>query len=77
MFLFINNPQCIIIEFPKRNDSWVQRLLNNKADFKDHFEFYNIENFELEYLKFFKIIDKFNIVGSERLIYVLKNSSKN
>lgn len=67
----------LIIEFPKRNDSWVQRLLNNKADFKDHFEFYDIENFELEYLKLFKVIDKFNIVGSERVIYVLKNSSKN
>src|SRR5690606_1410811 len=37
---FASFSKNLIIEFPKRNDSWVQRLLNSKADFKDHFDFY-------------------------------------
>ena len=36
----------LLIEFPKRTDSYVQRLLNAKAEFKNHFEHYQIENFE-------------------------------
>ncbi|MDH7913184.1 class I SAM-dependent methyltransferase [Winogradskyella sp. SYSU M77433] len=62
----------LIIEFPKREDSWVQRLLNNKADFKDYFNFYNIENFEKAYSQKFDIVEKKAIKNSERVIYLLK-----
>lgn len=62
----------LIIEFPKRNDSWVQRLLNSKVDFRDHFDFYNIDNFESEYLNYFEIMDKESIENSERVMYLLK-----
>ncbi|MDO5970749.1 hypothetical protein Q4Q35_13105 [Flavivirga aquimarina] len=36
---FASFSKYLIIEFLKRNDSWVQHLLDNKADFKDHFGF--------------------------------------
>ena len=62
----------LIIEFPKREDSWVQRLLNNKADFKDYFGFYNIDNFEKAYSNYFEIIEKQPIDNSERVMYLLK-----
>ena len=62
----------LIIEFPNREDSWVQRLLNNKADFKDYFGFYHIDNFEKAYLDYFEIIEKQPIENSERVMYFLK-----
>jgi len=64
--------EYLIIEFPKREDSWVQRLLNNKADFKDYFDFYNLDSFENSYSEYFEIIEKHIIVNSERLLYLLK-----
>jgi len=62
----------LIIEFPKREDSWVQRLLNNKADFKGHFDFYNIKNFENSYSQYFEIVENNSIINSERVLYLLK-----
>jgi hypothetical protein len=61
----------LIIEFLKRNDSWVQRLLNSKVDYKDYFDFYNIENFEKAYSNYFEIVDKKPILNSERVMYLL------
>jgi hypothetical protein len=62
----------LLIEFPTRNDSWVQYLLESKRDFKDHFGFYNEVNFQREYSKFYQIEKKFAIPDSERILYSLK-----
>nr|WP_321224841.1 class I SAM-dependent methyltransferase [uncultured Psychroserpens sp.] len=62
----------LIIEFPKRNDSWVQRLLNTKGEFKAHFDFYNINNFESSYSNYFQLIEKVSIDNSERVMYAYK-----
>lgn len=70
---FSSFSKYLIIEFPKREDSWVQRLLNNKADFKDHFDFYNVENFITAYSETFEIIEQKDIEGSKRIIFLLKN----
>jgi hypothetical protein len=69
---FASYSEHLIIEFPKREDSWVQRLLNTKGEFKSHFDFYTIENFETSYLTYFSIIDKQPIESSERVMYFLK-----
>ena len=69
---FASFSRYLIIEFPKRKDSWVQRLLNSKVDFKDHFDFYNLENFEASYDNYFTIVDKKSIQNSERIMYLLK-----
>ena len=69
---FSSFSKFLIIEFPKREDSWVQRLLNNKADFKDHFDFYNLNMFESSYSEYFEIIEKKEIGNTERLLYLLK-----
>ncbi|MEH1009243.1 class I SAM-dependent methyltransferase [Winogradskyella sp. ECml5-4] len=69
---FSSFSKYLIIEFPKRDDSWVQRLLNNKADFKHYFEFYNIYNFESSYLNYFELVEKKEIQNSERVLYLLK-----
>jgi len=62
----------LIIEFPNREDSWVQRLLNTKGEFKSHFNFYTEENFELAYLQRFTIIEKVSIPNTKRTMYFLK-----
>lgn len=69
---FASFSKYLIIEFPKRSDSWVQRLLNNKADFKDYFDFYTIENFVDAYAQFFEIIEKAPINNSDRVMFLLK-----
>ena len=50
----------------------MQRLLNNKADFKDHFDFYNLDNFTSAYSNVFEIIEQKEIEGSKRVIFLLK-----
>ena len=62
----------LLIEFPARNDSWVQFLLDSKREFRNHFDFYNEDNFEKEYSVYFEILDKQKIASSERILYSLK-----
>jgi hypothetical protein len=62
----------LVIEFPKRNDSWVQRLLNTKGEFRAHFDFYTIDNFESSYSKYFELVEKVSIDNSDRVMYVYK-----
>ena len=62
----------LLIEFPARNDSWVQFLLDSKREVKNHFDFYNEDNFEKEYSVYFEILDKQKIASSERILYSLK-----
>ncbi|WP_298895541.1 class I SAM-dependent methyltransferase [uncultured Psychroserpens sp.] len=71
---FASFSKVLVIEFPKRNDSWVQRLLNTKAEFKSHFDFYSIENFEKAYLNHFKLEEKLPINNSERVMYLFKSA---
>ncbi|TBN05619.1 class I SAM-dependent methyltransferase [Hyunsoonleella flava] len=69
---FASFSKILILEFPKKNDSWVERLLNSKAEFKNHFDFYSLENFEKAYSEFFETVEKKEIEGSERVMFLLK-----
>lgn len=69
---FSSFSKYLIIEFPKREDSWVQRLLKSKGEFEDYFDFYSVENFETAYCEFFNIVERIAIKESERIIYLLK-----
>ena len=69
---FASFSKYLIIEFPKRSDSWVKHLLNTKGDFKDHFSFYNINEFENCYKEYFDVIDKVSIEKSERIMYFFR-----
>lgn len=62
----------LLIEFPTREDSWVQFLLDSKREFRNHFDFYNEDNFEKEYTAYFQIVKKIKIDSSERILYSLK-----
>lgn len=62
----------LLIEFPTREDSWVTFLLDNKRDFREHFDFYNEVNFENAYADYFEIVQKENIPNSHRILYTMK-----
>jgi hypothetical protein len=62
----------LLIEFPTKCDSWVQFLLDSKREVKNHFNFYNEENFEKEYSVYFEIVNRQQIASSERILYSLK-----
>ncbi|PTX61141.1 hypothetical protein C8N46_105298 [Kordia periserrulae] len=69
---FASFSKNLIIEFPKRADSYATRLLNAKAEFKDQFGHYNLENFEKIYLEQFQLISKKEIPDSERVLFLFK-----
>lgn len=70
---FASFSKNLIIEFPKRADSYATRLLNAKAEFKDQFGHYNLEHFEKTYSEHFELIAKTAITDSERVLYLFKN----
>ncbi|WP_298151292.1 class I SAM-dependent methyltransferase [Flavobacterium sp.] len=70
--LFAGISEHLLIEFPNREDSWVEFLLNSKRDFKAHFDFYNEDNFEKEYSNYFDIVSKVPIRASHRILYTMK-----
>ena len=62
----------LIIEFPKREDSWVDSLLVRKREFIQHFDFYNQEEFEAGYSTYFTIEKKIPVEGAARVMYLMK-----
>lgn len=62
----------LIIEFPKREDSWVTSLLVRKREFINHFDFYNTEAFEKGYAHYFQLEKKEPIRGTQRILYYFK-----
>lgn len=72
---FASFSKYLIIEFPKRDDSWVQRLLSSKGEFQNHFKFYTIENFRKDYLSYFETIDEICIDNSERVLFLLRRKN--
>lgn len=61
----------LIIEFPKRDDSWVKSLLVRKREFINHFNFYNEAEFENGYSQYFQVVKKVQIPGTERVMYLM------
>ena len=72
---FASFSKYLIIEFPKRDDSWVQRLLSSKGEFQNHFKFYTIENFRKDYVNYFETIDEICIDNSERVLFLLRRKN--
>ncbi len=69
---FASFSKCLIIEFPKRNDSWVQRLLKTKGEFEAHFDFYNEAEFTKAYTAYFNIKEHCVIKESNRSLFYLE-----
>lgn len=72
---FASFSEKLIMEFPTREDSWVESLLLRKREFINHFDFYNEAEFEKGYQQYFTLEKKEIIKGTKRLLYLLKNKS--
>lgn len=72
--LFASFSNYLVIEFPKPQDSMVQRLLDTKGHFKDHFNFYSLENFKAAYKRYFHCIDEKEILNSQRVLFLYKRN---
>lgn len=69
---FARFSENLILEFPTREDSWVQSLLVRKREFINHFNFYNEQDFEGGYSQYFDILKKEPIKDSKRILYLFK-----
>jgi ribosomal protein L11 methylase PrmA len=63
----------LIIEFPKRDDSWAESLLVRKREFINHFDFYNEAGFEAGFKQYFTLEKKETVAGTKRILYLFKN----
>lgn len=70
--MFAEFSPYLIIEFPDREDSWVEFLLKSKRDFAGHFDHYNRTNFEQAYAAYFDTVEKQQIPDTHRTMYLLK-----
>jgi len=66
---FAASAKWTVVEFVPKSDSQVQRLLATRKDIFDH---YNEEGFEEAFTRYFSIIEKKPVSGSERTLYLLK-----
>ncbi len=70
--MFASLTPYLIIEFPDREDSWVNFLLQSKREFAGHFDYYNKQNFENAYLDVYDVIEQQDIPDTHRTMYLLK-----
>ena len=61
--------KSLVIEFIPKSDSQVKRLLSTREDI---FENYDEENFEKEFLNFFKITNSKKLTDSQRTVYIME-----
>jgi hypothetical protein len=66
---FARNSHWLVIEFVPKNDSQAQKLLATRLDI---FGNYTQENFETIFSEQFTIIDKKQVAGSERWLYLME-----
>ncbi len=59
----------LIIEFVPKSDSQVKKLLNSRDDI---FITYDQNSFELAFTKYFTIVDKKSVIGSGRMLYLMR-----
>jgi len=70
--MFASLTPYLIIEFPDREDSWVDFLLKSKREFASYFDYYNRENFENDYAAYFEVVQKEQLPNTHRTMYLLK-----
>jgi ribosomal protein L11 methylase PrmA len=59
----------LVIEFVPKSDSQVQRLLRTREDIFDR---YTVDGFESAFESKFEILEKSQVAGSERILYLMK-----
>lgn len=63
----------LIIEFVHPTDSWAEKLLKSKRESRHLFDFYNKENFEAAFCRFYRIVESVAVPSSERTLYLMRS----
>jgi hypothetical protein len=70
---FVSTAGQLIVEFVHPTDSWADKLLRAKRDARHLFDFYNKQNFESVFSRYYEIIEEAAVPGSERTLYLMKS----
>ena len=62
----------LIIEFPDREDSWVQFILDSKRDARHLFDDYNLSAFAKAYSEYYHIDKQQKIEGTHRTLFLMR-----
>lgn len=73
---FAQLSKFLIIEFPDREDSWVQYILDSKRDARHLFDDYNYSAFAKAYQKEFKLIKLEKIAGTQRTLFLFERHER-
>lgn len=71
--LLANISHYLIIEFIDRQDSWVSKMISDMRYNSVFFDFYNKDNFEKEFGKYFSFVETKKIKSSYRTLYLMKS----
>jgi hypothetical protein len=69
---FSSFAENLIIEFVHPTDSWAAKLLDSKRGAKHLFDFYNKDNFETEFSRYYHTVEKIAVPASERTLYLMR-----
>ncbi|AZQ42742.1 class I SAM-dependent methyltransferase [Nonlabens ponticola] len=69
---FASMSEYLLIEFPDKEDSWVQYILESKRDARHLFEDYGVSAFAKAYSQQFSIIKEEKIEGTHRTLYMMQ-----
>lgn len=74
--IFTQHSEMLLIEFVAPQDSWAEKLLRSKRGARDLFVFYNKENFEAVFSKYYEFMDVRDIPNSARTLYMMKRKKQ-
>ena len=66
---FVSFTKYLIIEWVPQDDSQTMKIIDEKLG---DYSYYNIDNFEKAFLKYFSIIEKADIIHTRRTLYLMK-----
>lgn len=75
--MFAKHTQYLIMEFPDKQDSWVQYILDSKRDARHLFEWYGYDAFAKAYKQHFNILKEQRISGTERTLFLMESKDWN
>jgi hypothetical protein len=70
---FTSISKNLIIEFVHPTDSWAEKLLGSKRDARHLFDFYNKQNFENIFSRYYHVMEEAAVPGSERTLYLMRS----
>ena len=68
---FSRSAKRLLIEFVDPNDSWADTLLRNKRDARTLFSFYNQQNFEDVFSRYYDITESSRVPSAKRTLYLM------